>query len=206
MIVRWWWIRHAPIASDHPPGAIIGWTDVAADLSDRAAIERLAGLLPARATVLTSDLRRAVETESALRRPDWAPPSRSARLREQHFGRWETRTHDDVARHEPAHAEAFWRQPGEANAPEGESFADVRQRVAGAIADEHDRPSTGDGRDVVCVAHAGAVRAALCVALHLPPERALAFSIAPLSLTRLDWFSGADGSTDAWGVGCVNAC
>ena len=40
--------------------------------------------------------------------------------------------------------------------------------------------------DVIAVAHAGTIRAALVVALEMPPDKALSFVIDPLSLTRLD--------------------
>jgi alpha-ribazole phosphatase len=39
---------------------------------------------------------------------------------------------------------------------------------------------------VILVVHSGTVRAALAIALDLPPEVALRFAIDPLSLTRID--------------------
>ena len=44
------------------------------------------------------------------------------------------------------------------------------------------------------------IRAALAQALGVSPYRALAFDIAPLSLTRIDRMLNHDG----WRVGCVN--
>jgi alpha-ribazole phosphatase len=55
-----------------------------------------------------------------------------------------------------------------------------------------------EGRDVIAVAHAGTIRAALAVALDLSPHAALSFVIDPLSLTRLDAIG------DGWRVGGVN--
>jgi broad specificity phosphatase PhoE len=52
--------------------------------------------------------------------------------------------------------------------------------------------------DVIIVAHAGTIRAALALALELPPERALRFVIDPRSLTRLDRLD------NAWRVVAVN--
>jgi alpha-ribazole phosphatase len=40
------------------------------------------------------------------------------------------------------------------------------------------------------VVHSGTVRAALSIALDLPPESALRFTIDPLSLTRIDRIAG----------------
>jgi len=52
--------------------------------------------------------------------------------------------------------------------------------------------------DVIVVAHAGTIRAALALALELSPDRALSFVIDPLSLTRLDRLD------DGWRVVTVN--
>jgi alpha-ribazole phosphatase len=54
------------------------------------------------------------------------------------------------------------------------------------------------GGRVIIVAHAGTIRAALALALELPPERALRFVIDPPSLTRLDRLD------NAWRVVAVN--
>jgi alpha-ribazole phosphatase len=40
------------------------------------------------------------------------------------------------------------------------------------------------------VVHSGTVRAALAIALDLPPVAALRFAIDPLSLTRIDRLAG----------------
>ncbi|NCO17248.1 MAG: histidine phosphatase family protein, partial [Alphaproteobacteria bacterium] len=49
--MRWWWVRHAPTHAR----AAIGWTDIAPDLGDTGALERLARALP-QAPVVSSDL------------------------------------------------------------------------------------------------------------------------------------------------------
>ncbi len=59
------------------------------------------------------------------------------------------------------------------------------------------------GRDIVCVAHAGSIRAALAVVLGLTPEAALAFTIDTLSLTRLDLID-SPAAGHGWRVGPVN--
>ena len=48
------------------------------------------------------------------------------------------------------------------------------------------------GRDIIAVTHGGTIRAALAEALDLDPERALAFTIDNLSLTRIDRFDGPE--------------
>jgi alpha-ribazole phosphatase len=79
--------------------------------------------------------------------------------------------------------------------PGGESFAALVERVKPAIL-RH--TAAYRGRDIVAVAHAGTIRAALAFALGIPPQAALNFAIEPLSLTRIDWLGAG------WRVGGVN--
>ena len=96
--------------------------------------------------------------------------------------------------------------PAHAVPPGGESFAHLMARVGEAIT-EINRDYRG--RDIVCVAHGGTIRAALGLALGLPPERALNFTIDNVSLSRIDHFAGALGShapeePESWRVSLVN--
>ena len=193
---RWWWIRHAPVVN--PDGVICGQLDLDADFSNDVRIETLTQLLPRDAVWLTTTLRRAKGT--AARLSALAPPdgrvSEDDTLREQSFGDWEGGRWDDL----PAEiGDAYWGDPVGNRPPGGESFADVATRVAGTvnrlIADHR-------GRDIVAVAHAGSIRAALGLALGGDPRAALTFRIDPLSLTRIDAIH-RDGRT-WWRVAGVN--
>jgi broad specificity phosphatase PhoE len=188
--MRWWWVRHAPT---HVRAAI-GWTDAAPDLSDGAALDRLAAALP-QAPVVSSDLARARLTADRLaggrpRLPD------EPGLREICFGAWEGLDFDAVAARFAADARAFFDEPGASAATGGESFDALSARVAAAV----DRLNAPAG-DLIAVAHAGSIQAALARAAGLTPAQALRFVIAPLSLTRLDWLEDAG----CWRVVCVNA-
>ena len=179
-----WLIRHAPV--DGPRG-IIHDIDAPADVGDRAALARLRLRLPNPHVAVSSPARRARETAAALglvARPDSA-------FSEQDFGRWTGRTHDDIRRESEAAYDAFWSAPASSKPPDGESFIDQIARVRDGIA-------ALPAGDVVIVAHAGTVRAALAVALDLAPDHALRFVIDPLSLTRLDRLD------DGWRVVAVN--
>lgn len=197
-VTRWWLVRHAPVAG--PPGIIHGQADVDCEI-DPAAMRPLAAALPAEAVWLVTPLRRARRTAEALmalgtgRGP---VPEVEPGLVEQHFGAWQGLGHDALAG--DAGAAEFWRDPAAARPPGGESFLDLAARVAEALARRSRRHA---GRDVVAVCHAGPVRAALAHALGMPPERALSFEVAPLSLTRIDRLDAADGPP-AWRIGCVN--
>lgn len=188
-VVRWWWVRHAPT---RVPG-FVGWSDPPADLSDPAQLAALRSALPEDALLLTSDLQRAIATADAIARTTWRRRPPDPALREQNFGDWDGASYDALPEREAA---AFWENPAEVAPPGGESFSDVCARVGRAV----DRFRQGSETDVVAVAHAGAIRAALALALDLRPWQALRFEAAPLSLTRLDWVTSAQ----AWRVCAVN--
>lgn len=189
--VRWWWVRHAP--ADTTAGearSFCGWSDPAADLSDEHGLAKLRSALPEECAVVSSDLWRATQTADAIARRNFKRMPVNAKLREQNFGDWEGQTYDSIDLTE------FWRNPAMAAPPGGESFAEVCDRVGREIL----RLNNSSEPEIVAVAHAGSVRAALALALDLPPSKALAFEIAPMSLTRIDWLVDAR----AWRVGCVN--
>jgi alpha-ribazole phosphatase len=182
---RLWLIRHAPVAG---PTGVIHDFDAAADLSDQAALATLRAILPAKAAAFASPSQRTVQTAAAL----GLRPTLDPRFREQDFGSWTGRRHDDLARELGASYDEFWRAPADGRPPGGESFADQVGRVrAGLAALPPD--------NVVLVVHSGTVRAALAIALEIGLESALRFVIDPLSLTRIDRVTGG------WRVVCVNS-
>ena len=201
VVTRWWWVRHAPV-TDHR-GRLYGRTDVPADTSERARFDALAQALPAGAVWLTSDLLRTHQTADAIADAGHPVPQRDIEpdLDEQDFGAWHGLTWNEVAS-ERGHglAHKYWVAPAHITPPEGESFVDVIERVAAAVGR---RTARHAGTDIVAVAHGGSIRAALALALGLDPERALAFSIDNLSITRIDHVDGpARGG--AWRVVAVN--
>lgn len=176
-LTQLWLIRHAPV--DGPKGVMHG-PDAPADLSDTAAFTALRARLPQQAPCIASSSRRTMDTATAL----GFTPQPEPRLREQHFGDWTGRRHDDVAREIGEAYEAFWHRPADNRPPGGESFVDQIARVHDALR------ALPDG-DVVLVVHSGTVRAALAIALDIAPEAALRFVIDPLSLTRIDRIAGS---------------
>ncbi len=202
---RWWLIRHAPVINHG--GRIYGHTDVDADTSDRRAFGVLARALPARPVYVVTPLKRTRQTLAALAAAQGdcsglVSPVIEPDLMEQNFGVWQGMTHAELHEHRGAEAHRFWLSPARERPEDGESFAEVVERVAAALAvlsEEH------AGRDVVAVLHGGVIRAALAVALGIDPEAALRFSVDNLSLTRLTHYAEGDGSPAAWGVGLVNS-
>lgn len=170
-------VRHGPTNRK----GLIGWTDVPADLSDTAALARLDAVLPRDALVVSSDLVRCVATAEALARGrEMLEPDPG--LREIHFGEWEALTFAEISELHPELARAFWSEPGEHAPPGGESWNDAVARVSQAV----DRLIAGHkGRDIVVVAHFGAILTQVQRAAGMPARAALSFKIDNLSLTRL---------------------
>jgi alpha-ribazole phosphatase len=167
-----WLIRHAPV--DGPRGVIHG-PAAPADLGDAAAFAALKQKLPPNAFACCSPARRTWETALAL----GLDPVKEANFREQDFGAWTGRRHNDlVAELGDAYRE-FWKSPASNRPPGGESFVDQIDRAKAGLA-------SLPADDVVLVVHSGTIRAVLAIALDLAPDSALRFVIDPLSLTRID--------------------
>jgi alpha-ribazole phosphatase len=173
-VTRFWLVRHGPTHAK----AMIGWTDLPADLSDTAAIARLAAHLPQGAPVISSDLARAITTADALGPRPRLPHDPA--LREMHFGQWETRNFADIEAESPALIRAFWEQPGDVRPPGGESWNDLASRIQAAL----DRLQ-GTAPDIIVVAHFGPILAALQRAENLSAEAVFAHRIDNLSVTCL---------------------
>lgn len=179
-----WLIRHAPV--DGPRG-VIHAPEAPADLGDSAAFAALKARLPENAFAVCSPARRTRETSLALGLDAVEEPA----FREQDFGTWTGRRHDDLTAELGEVYQAFWKSPAINRPPGGESFVDQIVRARAGLA------SLPRG-DAVLVVHSGTIRAVLAIALELAPDAALRFVIDPLSLTRIDRLD------TSWRVGAVN--
>lgn len=188
-MTRFWLVRHGPT---HARG-MVGWTDLPADLSDRAAIARLAAALPASARVISSDLTRAVATADAIQGHRPRLPH-DPDLREIRFGVWEMREHAEITAESPELVRAFWTEPGDIRPPGGESWNDLSGRINRALDLLHQR----QGGDIVVVAHFGAILAAVQRAAGISAQQALSHRIDNLSLTEI----ARDGT--GWHLGRIN--
>ncbi len=187
-MTRLWLIRHGPT---HAKG-MCGWTDLPADLSDTAALNRLALHLPD-APVVSSDLVRATATADAI--ADGRPrlPHDPA-LREINFGAWEMRPYAEIESLDPDLIRAYWETPGDIAPPGGESWNAVAARVGTAI----DGYLARDLPDLIVVAHFGMILTQLQRALGVSTTQVFAHKIDNLSLTELQW------RRPGWVVGRIN--
>ncbi len=202
-VTRWWWIRHAPVIDG--AGRLYGQEDLDCDTGNRARFEILASLIPADAVWFATPLNRTRKTLAAIADagPHEPEPTLVADFMEQYFGDWQGLRWDEMEARDPEKYAEFWTDPSGNAPPGGESFAGVIERVAPAmerLTNEH------GGRDIVCVAHGGSIRAAVAHALDLHHERGLSLTIDTLSLTRIDHIEGGvlNGRGQAWRVVGVN--
>ena len=186
-MTRLWLVRHGPTHAK----AMVGWSDVPADLSDTDRIARLRDYLP-EAPVVSSDLSRAVATADVLERTERLPHDPA--LREINFGAWELKTFADVEADDPATIRAYWETPGEIAPPMGESWNAVRARVSAAV----DGYLTRGYADLIIVAHFGAILTQVQRAKGIGGYEAFGHRIDNLSVTDLRF----DGS--GWQVGRIN--
>src|ERR1700674_5363684 len=167
-----WLIRHAPV--DGPRGVIHG-PDAPADISDSAAFAALKVRLPARAHAVCSPARRTRETAAAVGLDAVTQDA----FREQDFGDWTGRRHNDLVAELGDAYQDFWKSPASNRPPGGDSFVDAIARADAGMA-------PFPAGDLGLVVHSGTIRAALAIALDLDPDGALRFVIDPLSVTRID--------------------
>jgi alpha-ribazole phosphatase len=195
---RWWWVRHAPVAPPHDRG--FAPPEAAAALGDAGPLAALAEALPDSAVWIASPMRRALATMEALlaaKGIDDADTLVEIAFAGQNFGDWHGLGYHQIY----AGLDERGRQAAAlARPPRGETFAEVVARVGAAIDSLSHRFA---GRDIVAVAHAGTVQAALTLALGGAAPAGVGFTVELLSVTRLDRIAGPAGDP-AWRVGLVN--
>ncbi|WP_282169780.1 histidine phosphatase family protein [Ruegeria atlantica] len=183
-------VRHGPTHAK----TMVGWSDLSADLSDRAAVARLHDHLPADAIFVSSDLSRAADTASAIQGTRRRLQHQSA-LREINFGTWELRAFKEIEAEDPELAFAYWDNPGDVRPPNGESWNEVRERVDAAV-DQLIQQHTGC--DLVVVAHFGVILTQVQRALDVDAQEAFGHRIDNLSVTEITHHG------DRWSVGPIN--
>lgn len=147
------------------------------DLSDLgreqavAAAESLAKRQPL--LIVSSDLRRALDTAVALGDRSGQPVSIDTRLRETHLGDWQGMTHLEVDAVAPG-ARLAWREDARWSPHGGESRVDVAERslplVREIVAQQPEWGVIDSARPVVLVAHGGLIAALTAALLGLPVD------------------------------------
>lgn len=150
-----------------------------------AGVRALLGRRPAR--VITSSLRRAVETGAAIADQLGVRALVDAGWDEQSLGAWDGRTMGDLAADHPEELLQLRKDP-RCSPPEGETHVDLAARVLAAFA----RATALEGT-VVVAAHRTPIITVLAHLLGIPYERIWRLATAPGSLTAVEIW--ADGGT-----------
>jgi broad specificity phosphatase PhoE len=163
-------------------GLLLGRADPPLDEVGRAQAEALAVVVAGASRVVSSPLRRAVETAHAFA----LPLTVDERWVELDYGELDQRPLAEI----PAEVWRRWRGDPAFVPPGGESLLALGQRVRTACAELAEEASTGD---VAVVSHVSPIKAAVAWALGVGDEVAWRLHVAPASVVRIA--VGSDGPT-----------
>lgn len=152
------------------PGICYGQLDM--DVADSFATEaaKVSGWLPPVELVIASPLLRARRLGEHLAQQQRCTLRSDARLMEMHFGDWEGRAWNDIARDEIG---AWAADTMNYASPNGESAQQMMRRVQGALLDVTRLPQ----RHIALVAHGGSIRALLAQLAAIPLAHTLNWQI-----------------------------
>ncbi|WP_225727054.1 MULTISPECIES: histidine phosphatase family protein [unclassified Nocardia] len=119
--------------------------------------------------IVSSDLRRAYDTATALAEHTSLSVETDPRLRETNLGRWEGLTHYEVDAEYPG-ARVAWRLDAEFTPPDGESKLRVGARALPVVRELYTERQDWPGRTIILVAHGGLIAALTAALLDLPPR------------------------------------
>lgn len=191
MTVRLWLVRHGETQSNLD-GIFQGQLDT--DLTERG--RRQAELVGEYLNgepfdlAFSSDLKRAADTANHVLSDRDVPLTLDPRLRELHYGVLQGVSYRDFPRILAEHGiEREWgpglfSETGMA-APQGESLAEMRERLIDFIKDLDGLVQSDELRNVLIFSHGGTLRTFVTVLLNLPLEARNAFTFANCSVTRV---------------------
>jgi broad specificity phosphatase PhoE len=177
-------VRHA---SAEGQGRFLGQQDASLSVKGRRELPRLTTKLASYGieAVYCSDLRRARSTARAIARAAALAIEIRPGLREMHFGEWEGRSWQDVARTTPRAARLWLKHFPKHRAPGGEAFGVFKRR---ALRELNHIVSTNRGRCVAVVSHAGVTRIAIAHALGMRDGHLFRVAQEPCAINVIDYF------------------
>lgn len=136
------------------PGTCYGQLDIGVADSFNAEANDILRWLPPVELIITSPLQRTRRLAEHLAQAQACELRSDARLMEKHFGAWEGKAWDDIARHE---IDAWAADASGYAPPGGESAQQLMQRVQLCLHDVAQLPQ----QNIALVAHGGSIRAVL---------------------------------------------
>jgi broad specificity phosphatase PhoE len=180
-------VRHGETEPNRA-GVLLGRADPALTATGReqaAAVAKAFDAPTAPVAIVSSPLRRAIETAEVIASVWKMDVEREERLIEIDYGEWDQRGFGDVPREELSR----WRADPAYTPPGGESLAALQARVTPCAAELLER--TGDDGMVIAVSHVSPIKAAVAWALAVGPEIAWRLRLDIASITRIA--HGPDG-------------
>jgi ribonuclease H / adenosylcobalamin/alpha-ribazole phosphatase len=134
--------------------------------------------------IVTSPLRRAVQTAQEVAAATGAPLVTDEGFRETDFGAWEGLTFAEVRESWPAEMTAWLADPAVAP-PGGESFAEVSERVTASL---RRVLAAWERQAVLVVSHVTPIKMLVAAALLAPPAALYRMHLDVAALSRIDWY------------------
>ena len=138
------------------------------------------------AAVLSSPLRRALDTATPIAQRRGLEVRQDARLREGSFGDWEGLSRQEVLRRSEGDAALLraWEDDPRSPPPGGESLETVQNRMLDLV-DQLQLEQAG--RWLILVSHVGPIKALLAAALGVPIPAIRRLFLDPATITVIDW-------------------
>ena len=156
-------------------------TDVGAQQAAAAAKRLASADLGA---IVASPLLRTVQTAQAVAAVTGAAVVTDDGFRETDFGAWEGLTFAEVRERWPSEMTAWLADPAVAP-PDGESFAQVSERVTAAL---HRVLAERAGQAVLIVSHVTPIKTLVAAALLAPPAALFRMHLDVAALSEIDWY------------------
>lgn len=137
--------------------------------------------------IVSSPLQRTVRTAEEVSAVTGVPVVTDDGFRETDFGAWEGLTFAEVRERWPSDMTAWLADPSVAP-PDGESFAQVSERVTAAL---HRVLAERAGHTVLIVSHVTPIKTLVAAALLAPPPALFRMHLDLAALSQIDWY--ADG-------------
>jgi len=150
-----------------------------------AGVRRFIGDSPV--SVITSSLRRAVQTGAAIADELGVSARVDADWDEQNFGDWDDQRLGDLVASHPEDLQRFRKDPHYAR-PGGEAHVELETRVLAAF-----ERAIAEGGTVVVASHRKPIMTVIATVLDIPHQRIWRLATAPASLTSIEVW--ADGGT-----------
>jgi alpha-ribazole phosphatase/probable phosphoglycerate mutase len=168
-------------------GRVYGRLDVSLSQRGEEQMKETAKWLEAAplAAVYSSPQTRALESARLIAGRHSLEVRLDERLCEMDFGLFEGLSYDEVSARHPEIYRAWMNEPTEVEFPGGESFAQMKSRVLGAVVQLRRRHRT---ESVAIVAHGGVNRIVLAAALGLPDEAIFRLGQDYAGLNVIDYY------------------